>query len=77
MHKLLMEYRNELFAHTDYRRYRPAVGRWTMENNSLFPMSFRAPDFTSLEQSLHQIGELIDAVDGNLTQLIRGLEAEG
>lgn len=76
LHKELLRLRNEQFAHTDLRFYKPKVARFGTPEKPWYPMSFKGYDYSSLLRQISDIGRLIRAVEASLLAKLQTLEGE-
>jgi hypothetical protein len=76
LHSALIKLRNEQFAHTDLKWYRPAVAKWKTDSGPIFPMAFRRPDYEQWIPRLNEIKQLMDAVSKSVDTKIAELECE-
>ena len=74
LHKELLDYRNQLFAHTDYTYRRPRVVNWSTDTYKWFPMALRSFDYGKLDNRISEISKLIQSVEMNLHSLINKIE---
>lgn len=74
LHDGLMDVRNQLFAHTDYRYRKPKVANWSTADRKWFPMSFRGYDYAKLDKRIPQIEKLVNEVENNLQEKIDKIE---
>ena len=74
LHKELIDARNELFAHTDYKYRRPKVANWSTESHRWFPMSFRGNDYSKLDSRISEIESLVRSVEESLQSEIIEIE---
>lgn len=63
LHEELIRLRNEQFAHTDLKFYRPKVARFGSGAQKWFPMAFRGYDYGHLFRQLTAIESLIKYVE--------------
>ena len=59
LHNELLTLRKQLFAHTDLIYKKPEVSNWSTEVYKWFPMSFRGFDYSSLDNRVSEIKELV------------------
>lgn len=59
LHKELMEYRNQVFAHTDVEAYNPRLHRWPAKTGYWYPMAFRS---LGAERFMDRVAAIISLV---------------
>jgi hypothetical protein len=74
LHNELLDFRNQLFAHTDYTYRQPKVVNWSTDTYKWFPMAFRGFDYGKLDNRVSEISNLIQSVEMNLQARINKIE---
>ena len=60
LHRDLVVYRNQVFAHTDVEAYSPQLGRWPSKSGFVYPMSFRG---LSADRFVGRASEIVSLVE--------------
>lgn len=75
LHRELVRLRNEQFAHTDLKFYRPNISKFRNETKSWFLMSLKGYDYKSLLNQLAAIESLIRLIGESIQAEIAEYEA--
>lgn len=75
LHKELMDYRNQVFAHTDMEAYNPRLHRWPSKTGYWYPMAFRSLGAHRIQDRLDAILCLVRDIHEAVQREQRGIEA--
>lgn len=77
IHRKTMQYRNQVFAHTDIPARDPDLGRWAEGDLIGYPISTRGFHFETFRDHADPLNRLIVEVSSNLVAEIRNIEKSG
>ena len=76
LHKTLLSLRNQAFAHTDLKLYKPTLIRWSRGEKLLSPvLGFEVVSGRSLASEIPSIAALFEAASSRVQDLLRDIES--